>query len=68
MTGAGRYEEAEKAFRKALEINPSHAEAHNNLGALLEQRGGLADAEVEFQKAVEQNRDTVSPTSIWGAS
>jgi Flp pilus assembly protein TadD len=54
MTGAGRYEEAEKAFRKALEINPSHAEAHNNLGVLLEQRGLLADAEVEFQRAVEQ--------------
>ena len=30
-----KYDEAEKAYREAISINPNIAEAHNNLGKLL---------------------------------
>lgn len=53
----GKLAEAEKAFRKALEINPSFADAHNNLGFLLERQGKLAEAIAEYKKAVEARPD-----------
>lgn len=53
----GKLGEAEKAFRKALEINPSFADAHNNLGFVLERQGKLAEAIVEYKKAVEERPD-----------
>ena len=34
--------EAEKCFRKAIELNPSNSESHNNLGALLQHQGKLS--------------------------
>ncbi len=41
---AGRMSEAEGAFRRALELFPDYAEAHNGLGAILEKQGQLAAA------------------------
>ncbi|PYV32169.1 MAG: hypothetical protein DMG22_14295 [Acidobacteria bacterium] len=49
----GKLDEAERAFRRALEINPSFADAYNNLGYLLERQGKPAEAIAEYKKAVE---------------
>jgi Flp pilus assembly protein TadD len=54
---AHRLSEAEQAFRQAIEINPSYADAHNNLGYLLELEGKLDDAATEYRKAVETRPD-----------
>jgi tetratricopeptide (TPR) repeat protein len=51
------YAEAEQAFRRALEINPNYAEAHNNLGAICEQQGRLDDAANEFRQAIANRPD-----------
>jgi tetratricopeptide (TPR) repeat protein len=55
--GQGKYPEAEKAFRQALEVNSYHAEAHHNLGVTLEVRGQLAEAALEYRKALETQPD-----------
>jgi len=49
----GEYKEAEEAFRRAIEINPSYARAHNNLGYLLERKGNLPEAMGEYRKSIE---------------
>jgi tetratricopeptide (TPR) repeat protein len=51
----GNFEEAEKAFRKTLEIAPTNDAAHDNLGYLLERQGKLAEAASEYRKALEAN-------------
>ncbi len=43
----------ETTLRKALGLCPAHAEALNNLGALAEQAGRLAEAEDFYQHAIE---------------
>lgn len=49
--------EAERAYRKALEINPGHADTHNNLGYLLMRTGRLEEARRHFEKSVEVQPD-----------
>jgi len=49
----GDAEGAERAYRKALGLNPRNAEVHNNLAVLLRERGMLKDAEAHAAKAVE---------------
>lgn len=53
----GKLDEAERAFRRALEINPSFADAHNNLGYLLERQGKSAEAIEEYKKALGYKQD-----------
>ena len=49
-----RNEEAEAAFRKALELNPQYGSAWTNLGRVLHHRlNRYAEAEVSYQKALE---------------
>jgi Flp pilus assembly protein TadD len=43
--------EAEKAFRKCLELKPDHGEAHLRLGIVLEEMLELNKAEEEYKKA-----------------
>ncbi|MBW8847198.1 MAG: caspase family protein [Burkholderiales bacterium] len=50
-----RYDEAEAAFKEALQLNPKFALAANNLGFVLYRRGKPADAAVWFEKAVEMD-------------
>jgi tetratricopeptide (TPR) repeat protein len=53
-----RLDEAEHAFRRALQINPGHVEALNSLGlVLLNVRGRLEEARDCFQKALFINAD-----------
>ncbi len=53
-----KLDEAEKAFRQALEVRPSYADAHNNLGNLLEREGKSSEAIAEYRKAIESKPDS----------
>ena len=46
---------AENLYKEILKINPNHANAHNNLGIVLEQLGESKKAMICFQKAVQIN-------------
>jgi beta-lactamase regulating signal transducer with metallopeptidase domain len=50
---AKRYDDAVKTYRHALELNPTNASAHCNLGYALMQQGKVDEAIPEFQKAIE---------------
>ena len=59
LSARGRRDEAIAAFQEALRIDPDYAQAHNNLGALL-QLGGRADAALEhYRRAVALRPDNV---------
>jgi len=46
------FDEAEKAFLRAIEIEPSYGVAHNNLGVILKQKGKTEEAVSEYKKAI----------------
>jgi tetratricopeptide (TPR) repeat protein len=46
-----------EAFRRAIHANPAYAEAHNNLGVLLQRQGKNSEALEEFKKALESRPD-----------
>jgi tetratricopeptide (TPR) repeat protein len=48
----GKLSNAEKAYKKAIKINPNFAEAHCNLGNILLERGRLKEASNAFLKAL----------------
>ncbi|MCY2930199.1 MAG: tetratricopeptide repeat protein [Planctomycetota bacterium] len=48
---SGDFRKAEKAFRKALEINPKYAAAHNGLGYLFAVKENFPEAAAHFEKA-----------------
>ena len=48
----GRFDEAIEQARKALELDPSLAEAHNNLAAALAARGRVDEAIEHFRRAL----------------
>ena len=52
---SGRVEESIAEYRKALEINPNEALAHNNLSMVLLLAGRPQEATAEFQRATEIN-------------
>lgn len=56
-------EEAERAYRHALDLDPQHADAHLNLGRLLHDRGRLDLAEIHYAKALEARPD--DPTAAF---
>ncbi|HYD57559.1 MAG TPA: tetratricopeptide repeat protein [Burkholderiales bacterium] len=49
---ATRWSEAAESYRRALELDPRHARAANNLGALLQLSGHAQDAEKRYDQAV----------------
>jgi tetratricopeptide (TPR) repeat protein len=49
---AGSVDEALRAYQQALELRPDYALAHNNLGAILFQRGELDQAGIHLREAV----------------
>lgn len=52
---AGKLEESAAEYRKALELNPDEALAHNNLSMVLLLTGHPQDAAAEYRKATEIN-------------
>jgi Flp pilus assembly protein TadD len=49
----GKYDEAEAAYRKLIELLPNDAAVHYNLGFLCKRKGQIEQAEAEFRKAIE---------------
>src|SRR4051812_35136385 len=57
---AGKPDEAEPLLRRALKSAPNNADAHNLLGAVLDQRGHARAAEREFLEALRLNPGATS--------
>ena len=53
LADRGQIDEAMAHYRKALEIKPDYAEAHNNLGIALAGRGRIDEAIAHYRKALE---------------
>lgn len=53
--GLRRLQDAERSYRRALEIKPDFAEVRSNLGNALKDLGRLDEAEQVFREAVELN-------------
>jgi tetratricopeptide (TPR) repeat protein len=49
----GKLREAEKYYKKAIEIDPNNAGVHNNYSNLLREKGLLADAEKEIRNSLQ---------------
>ena len=47
-----KYDDAEKALRKALEVNAGNPYAHNALGLTLREKGKFADARKHYEAAI----------------
>jgi exopolysaccharide biosynthesis predicted pyruvyltransferase EpsI/predicted O-linked N-acetylglucosamine transferase (SPINDLY family) len=48
----GRLNEAEAVYKKVIALNPNHAEAHNNLGALFQSLSRFKEAEASYSRAL----------------
>jgi tetratricopeptide (TPR) repeat protein len=64
MYERGRWAEAEAELRKALSLNPDHAEWHFNLGLTLEAAGRDADALNSYERAIELMPEQVDPMVV----
>lgn len=53
--------DAEAAYRRAIELDPSHTDARLNLGRLLHESGRLAEAEEHYRRACETADDDPLP-------
>ncbi len=53
----GDYEQAERALRETLELDPTALRALANLGALLQYRGHLAEAAATYRQVLQQAPD-----------
>jgi cellulose synthase operon protein C len=49
----GRHAEAEQSYQRALDIDPSYAYAHNNLGVLVWHKGDTKNAINSFRRALQ---------------
>ena len=63
----GDYRAAAAAYRKALEIDAEHPQAHHNLGSALYRRNDLAGAEAHFGNAAASGRDPKQVARSWYA-
>ncbi len=57
LAACGQIEEAIAHYRKALEIEPNFAEAHDNFGVLLGQHGRFDEATAHLQQALKIKPD-----------
>ncbi len=56
-TEQGNLDEGVACYRRALELKPDYAEAHNNLGNLLKEQGNLDEAVACYRRALELKPD-----------
>lgn len=55
--------EAKGAYRKAIELDPGHVDAHLNLGRLLHEEGRLRSAHTQYRQALEASPE--HPTALF---
>jgi tetratricopeptide (TPR) repeat protein len=55
--GNGKLEDAAACYRRAIELNPNHAEACNNLGFVFQAQGKLEEAVALYRQAVTLDPD-----------
>lgn len=67
LLGLGQYAAAEAAFRGALQLAPGLAEAHANLGFLLDREGRWPEAEASYRQALAINPGQVQTIINLGA-
>jgi cytochrome c-type biogenesis protein CcmH/NrfG len=58
----GRYPEAERSYRRAVQVAPERADTHLKLGSVLHSRGDFAGAETALRRAVKL--EPRSPNSL----
>jgi tetratricopeptide (TPR) repeat protein len=58
LTNAGKFDEAEAAYKALLEKNPDIPELHQNLAYVYQQKKDVASAEAEYTKALELRPDS----------
>ncbi|MCX7806336.1 MAG: tetratricopeptide repeat protein, partial [Planctomycetota bacterium] len=66
FTEAGRMEEALRAWREALRLEPDDAKANNNLGGLLLRQGQLEEAEALLRKSLAADPELVGARNNLG--
>jgi tetratricopeptide (TPR) repeat protein len=52
LSSEQKFQDAEQAFRKAIDINPVSADAYNNLGFALQSQNKVAEAEASYRSAL----------------
>jgi Flp pilus assembly protein TadD len=67
LMSCGSSSEAESCFREAIRLAPGFAQAHNNLGLVLEQQGAPAEAEHHFLRSIALNPDSAKSQLNLGA-
>ncbi len=67
LKNLGQLKEAELSTRKAIELNPTSAEAYSNLGSILIDLGQLKQAELFARKAIELNPNFAEAHSRLGS-
>lgn len=61
-TQLGRYEEAEAAYRRVIELDPENAYPWNNLGTLMMQYANrIQESEAAFRQAIKLDPDLLGP-------
>lgn len=63
LSERGRLDQAEKAYRRAVDLRPGHPGARNNLGTLYRKQGRLDEAEAEFRQLLQYSPDVI-PTRL----
>ncbi len=66
LKNLGKLKKAELLQRKAIELKPNFAEAHNNLGNILKDLGKLTEAELSQRKAIQLKPNFVQAHSNLG--
>ena len=64
----GRYTDAAAAFAAALQIDPQHADAHNDLGAVFHLVGNDSDAITQYRRALALRPDHLNALSNLGTA
>jgi Flp pilus assembly protein TadD len=65
---AGDFRGAEAAFRKAIQLDPNNAQAHNNLGFALFEQGKVEEAIAEYRHALRINPNDAMAHNNLGAA